>query len=329
MISDLALGKFSIMFEAGMISNNAAAATQSQAKRLRQSFGIWTAMLRFLSPREQQLMQLGDQFCYNSAVGRVVTFCTVNRAPILYIDNLKQISAYYIREQKSEMVCNTGGQVLSFIQSRNNIFIYANQTIDGNNQTNWLIKDSLDSQFSDSITVGASPIFSLRKDASLTNFKDKFVYLSGGIFSGGRIALIEVFQYDIEKDSWTVAPSLNERRAEHGSCVIENSIYICGGYKRRIDAKGEPIKGIEKLKLSREIGVVQGSSQWETLNVGFPKLARFRIVPISSEEILFIGESRYSRTIGVSLLSLVDLKWTDPTKIGAAVGYAPEMQPFK
>ena len=125
--------------------------------------------------------------------------------------------------------------------------------------------------------------------------------------------------------------------------MIENFIYICGGKKLSIDAKGEHCESIERLKLSRETGVVQGS-KWETLNVACPKLVKSLIVPISSEEILFIGRIRDSNLIGVSLLSLVDLKWTDPTSTAVglslvdlkwtdptitAVGYAPEMQSFE
>ena len=42
-------------------------------------------MIPFLRSQEQQEMQLGDQFCYEIAVGRVVTNFTIRKAPILFI----------------------------------------------------------------------------------------------------------------------------------------------------------------------------------------------------------------------------------------------------
>ena len=61
---------------AGQVTAAAArpnAARSEQAWQVRTSLGIWTAMLPFLTPMEQQLMQVGDRFSYHSAVGRVVT----------------------------------------------------------------------------------------------------------------------------------------------------------------------------------------------------------------------------------------------------------------
>ena len=64
--------------------------------------------------------------------------------------------------------------------------------------------------------------------ASLTNFNDKFLFLSGGC-SGGEI-YDRVEMYDISANKWTQAPKLNTARYWHSACCVDNSsIYVFFG----------------------------------------------------------------------------------------------------
>ena len=62
--------------------------------------GIWNTMLPYLNIEEQQLLQLGDRFCYDSAIGRVVTYFLVFRMPIPYINDRKEIAVYNLALQR-------------------------------------------------------------------------------------------------------------------------------------------------------------------------------------------------------------------------------------
>ena len=63
---------------------------------------------------------------------------------------------------------------------------------------------------------------------TLTNYKDKVIFMTG--FSEG-----EVLFYDIEKNSWSNAPNLIEKRQNHSSCSLGERVYIFGGDGDLID----------------------------------------------------------------------------------------------
>ena len=63
-------------------------------------------MLRFLPPREQQQMQLGNKFCYNVAVGRVVTRYTFGVPLIPFRSNARKIGLYDLQKQKAHNIQN-------------------------------------------------------------------------------------------------------------------------------------------------------------------------------------------------------------------------------
>ena len=58
------------------------------------SIGVWTVLLQFLRPQEQQEMQLGNQFCYEAAVGRVITYFTLYRESIPFIALNEELYVY-------------------------------------------------------------------------------------------------------------------------------------------------------------------------------------------------------------------------------------------
>ena len=87
------------------------------------------------------------------------------------------------------------------------------------------------------ITEKATPSFS-SISYSFANFRDKFVFVCGGITKENvdTDASDPVFEitsdvhiYDVDADQWRQGPSLINPRRDHSSCVLDNKIYIVGG----------------------------------------------------------------------------------------------------
>ena len=64
-------------------------------------------------------------------------------------------------------------------------------------------------------------------DMCLTNYKDKFIFVSGGY---NYLETKVVAKYDIENDMWSKAPSIKNSRKLHNSCTIGHNIYIFFGF---------------------------------------------------------------------------------------------------
>ena len=66
-----------------------------------------------------------------------------------------------------------------------------------------------------------------RLGASVTNFKNKLVVVAGGTNEiGSDYATVEI--YSLVDEKWTKAPKLNERRCNHSSCTLGDSVYLFG-----------------------------------------------------------------------------------------------------
>ena len=64
---------------------------------------------------------------------------------------------------------------------------------------------------------------------SFLNFKDRYLYISGGENKWATTYYDSVDRYDILANEWTSAPKLNKKRAYHSSCTLEDFIYVfCG-----------------------------------------------------------------------------------------------------
>ena len=165
-----------------------------------------------------------------------------------------------------------------------NFFIY----IQGKREDFWLLCKEIHSEVPD-IAAKAQPIFSTRLRPSLAGFKEKYIFASGGKIEETGEVTAEVFQYRVSTDSWTIAPALNQGRQMHSSCVVDNSIYVCGG----TDGQHGHLESIERLPFHDQAGVNdESTSHWETLNIATPRFYNFLMVPITSSEILFLGGYR-------------------------------------
>ena len=73
---------------------------------------------------------------------------------------------------------------------------------------------------------------------SLVNFTDAYIFAIGGhrpkTFNQNQFSSVDL--YNIETDTWQVAPPLNRARSSHSSCSIEETwIYTFCGFAKDVD----------------------------------------------------------------------------------------------
>ena len=101
-------------------------------------------MLPFLGPHEQLMMQLGNHFCYEAAVGRVVTYFTLRRAPIAYIFNSCKLQVYSFSTHRSSQIRLpfTNESWTTLVYSGQDLFVYSCGK-GGPNDHRWLLCENI------------------------------------------------------------------------------------------------------------------------------------------------------------------------------------------
>ena len=155
----------------------------------------------------------------------------------------------------------------------------------------------------------------MQKDSypSLVNFRDKYIFMTGGTRTRKEDSWArEVFRYNICFDSWSSLPSLNVGRQYHSSCVVESAIYVCGG----VDLQGKYVEmSLEKLRV-KDLDGFATARRWEVLDIPTFKMKNFLMVPITSNEILFLGGSFDGKNApAASIINLMDMRYTSFPKI--------------
>ena len=87
----------------------------------------------------------------------------------------------------------------------------------------------------------------IASEMSLTNYKDRFIFVSGGecktgvsshgtYWTGLRTGVFKnVVKYDVLNDTWSAAPEMNQGRRLHNSITVGNNIYVFFGYSQGHD----------------------------------------------------------------------------------------------
>ena len=121
-----------------------------------------------------------------------------------------------------------------------------------------------------------------RQWASMCNFKDELIFVSGGL------GLRSVERYDLKNDHWKKMPLMNEIRENHASCALGSAIYMFCGFN-----DGNFSYTIERLE------VVQPDQFWHLIL--FPeasKLIRSNPSVCAVEEkdeiVIFCGENVFT-----------------------------------
>ena len=77
-------------------------------------------------------MQLGNSFCYQISIGRVVTYLTLRTVPIPYLPDSQDIALYDVSTKKSRRITipdiynnNSLEMKLNFVQSGLDLYIYS------------------------------------------------------------------------------------------------------------------------------------------------------------------------------------------------------------
>ena len=100
----------------------------------------------------------------------------------------------------------------------------------------------------------------IRMDASLANFADKYIFMTGGHYGGFHS---ETDVYEVSTNTWTKAPPLNIARGDASTCAFNNEmLYVYGG-KADYEKFAEKI---EKLDARRFISGDRDVA-WELIEV--------------------------------------------------------------
>ena len=79
-------------------------------------------------------------------------------------------------------------------------------------------------------------------NASIANFADKFIFITGGTNARNMKMIKDVRRYDINMNQWSEAPKMNFSRRDHASCALGEFLYVIFGQPNRVH-------NIERLKV--------------------------------------------------------------------------------
>ena len=68
----------------------------------------------------------------------------------------------------------------------------------------------------------------IRENSQLINYNNSLIFYAGGKLSNGSTSAT-VEKYDIQHDTWDLAPALNQERIIHSGCSLGENMYIYGG----------------------------------------------------------------------------------------------------
>ena len=100
----------------------------------------------------------------------------------------------------------------------------------------------------------------------------------------------KVFYYEIKNDRWLEAPSMLMPRYHHISCILGNSLYVCGGSNDfgffNKDCSTLPIQRLANINK----GAGEASDCWESLQISFHEDLIHFMAPLNhSEKILILA----------------------------------------
>ena len=127
---------------------------------------------------------------------------------------------------------------------------------------------------------------------ALVNYNDKYLFTIGGRPRVAKNAevLSSVEKYNIETDTWSIAPPLIEGRKLASSCILNGHIYVYGG--ERADASF--LSSVEVINAQAAIREDFDeefllNARWETIELSVPGRARCVFAPINGSQIAILG----------------------------------------
>ena len=217
-------------------------------------------------------MQALNVFFYHVALGRVETSI---RLPVPYIfadydSSLKKHRVYSFdpRSQTplTSYVCDELKGMRQSIQVGRCLFYSEWERL------SWCKLERLVSGHTQKSTK-ASPVQEMPRAFAMTNYKDRLIFITGGI-SRGANPIQKAQYYCIESDTWSEAPNLCEARSGHNSCALKDYVYVAQG-----ESFFNVAMSIERLNVE-EMLRDPASSSWETLSVSCLNLRTTMMVPM-------------------------------------------------
>ena len=94
-----------------------------------------------------------------------------------------------------------------------------------------------------------------KEQATLTNYEDSHIFLSGGFGAGGMYCpRSDVQMYDIEHDSWKQCPERPNSGANHSSLCLKGKFYIFYGSHGGMCGSAAKNKDVERFDAQAFIG---------------------------------------------------------------------------
>ena len=77
--------------------------------------------------------------------------------------------------------------------------------------------------------IGKNNSFLFNEDFRVSNLSKNLLYISGGKINNRNIIINDIYEYNLIQKSLIQKSSMNQKRINHGSIIIGNYLYICGG----------------------------------------------------------------------------------------------------
>ena len=116
---------------------------------------------------------------------------------------------------------------------------------------------------------------------ALASYKDEFILATGGKILGRITAIAEV--YSVSDNRWSLIPDMNVERSDHGSCAVENYVYVACGLSSRYY---KYLQGIERINMN---AIDDG---WEKIDLYYSLLSprsQIFMAGLSCDELVIIG----------------------------------------
>lgn len=67
---------------------------------------------------------------------------------------------------------------------------------------------------------------------SIAKLRDEKIFFTGGAVKKGEPASDQVIEYDLLSNVVRQAPKMNKARVDHRSCVLDEKLFVCGGWDK-------------------------------------------------------------------------------------------------
>lgn len=119
--------------------------------------------------------------------------------------------------------------------------------------------------------------FLFNEEFRVSNLFKNLMYISGGIIKSNNHIINDVYEYYLNKKSLVQKASMNQKRINHGSIIIGNNLYVCGG----IDENFNSLDTCEKFNIEK--------NEWTFIPPMKEKLSKINLIAIDNKNFAIFG----------------------------------------